>query len=72
MGLNQSLVAENSDRGQWRAILRMQEANELRQIMKVRLVTTEQRMVEGDSNAAVAVLDIEHHGVSARLRANDG
>ena len=48
-------------------VLRMQEVNELGQIVEVRCVSSQQRMIEGNGHAAVAVLDIEHHGVAAHF-----
>src|SRR6266478_8320846 len=35
--------------------------------MKIRVMTAQQRMIERNSHAAVAVLDIEHHGVPANF-----
>ena len=67
MGLDQSLVAEDRDPGDGVHVLRMQEVNELGQIVEGAAVASEQRMIEGDGHAAVAVLDIEDDGVSAHF-----
>ena len=67
MGFHQPLVAEDGDAGDGVHVLGMQEVDELRQIMECAVVAAQQRMVEGDGDAAVAVLDIEDHGVAAHF-----
>ena len=68
MGFHQALVAEDGDAGDGVHVLRMQEVDELRQVMECSaVVAPEQRMLEGDGDAAIAVLDIEDHGVAAHF-----
>src|ERR1700682_1901437 len=45
----------------------MHEMNELGQIVKRAVVTSQQRVIEGDGHASIAILDIEDDGVSAHL-----
>src|SRR5882757_3930597 len=65
MRFYQPLIAEDSHTGNGVHVLGMQEMNELRQIVESAAMASQQRMVERDSHAAVAVLDIENHGVAA-------
>ena len=64
---DQSLVAEDGDSGDGMHALRMQEANVFRQIMEIGMMAAQQRMIKRNVDDAVAVLDIEDHGVSAHF-----
>src|SRR5215467_2443175 len=62
------VVTEERLPGNRMHIQRMDEAHELRQIAdRVILVLTLQWVDEGNINAAVAVLDVEHHRISTRV-----
>lgn len=60
-----ALVAEDGDAGDGVHVLGMQEVNELGQVVNVDLVLAEQRMLEGNVDAAVGVFDVEDYGVAA-------
>src|ERR1022692_943091 len=60
-----ALVAEDGDAGDGVHVLRVQEVYKLRQVVNVDLMLAQQRMLEGNIDAAVAVLNIEDHGVAA-------
>ena len=62
---HQALVAEDGDAGDGVHVLLVEEADELRYVVDVDLVLSEQRVLEGDGDAAVGVLDIEDYGVAA-------
>ncbi len=57
----QVLVAEDRDPGDRMHVLGVQKADELRQIGNIVALSGSQRMIEGDIDDAVAILDIEHH-----------
>src|SRR6266851_6069207 len=65
MLLDQALVAEDGDAGDGVHVLRVQEVDELRDIVNVDLVLAQQRVLEGDGYAAVTVFDIEDNRVAA-------
>src|SRR5580698_1199218 len=60
-----AFVAEDGDAGDGVHVLRVQEVNELGQIVNVNLVLAEQRVLEGNGHAAVGILYVENHGVAA-------
>ena len=62
---DQALVAEDGDAGDGVHVLLVQEVDELRHVVDVDLVLAEQRVLEGNVDAAVGVLDIEDDGVAA-------
>ena len=62
---HQALVAEDGDAGDGVHVLLVQEADELGYVVDVDLVLAEQRVLEGNGDAAVGVLDIEDDGVAA-------
>ena len=62
---DQALVAEDGDAGDGVHVLLVQEMHELRHVVDVNLVLAEQRMLEGNVDAAVGVLDIEDDGIAA-------
>src|SRR5215469_17020038 len=64
MGLHQSLIAEDRDTGDRMHALRMQKVCKFRHIADVDMLPAGQRMVEGNVDAAVAVLDIENYGIA--------
>ena len=64
---NQALVAEDGDAGNGVHVLLVQEADQLRDIMDVNLVFSEERVLEGNRHAAVGVLNVEDHGVAANF-----
>src|ERR1700722_1103927 len=45
----------------------MQEADELGNVVNINFVLAEQRMLEGNVNAAVGILDVKDYGVTADL-----
>ena len=61
---DQALVAENGDAGDGVHVLGMQEVYKFRYIVKVNVVLAEQRVFEGNVDAAVGVLDVEDDGVA--------
>ena len=61
----QALVAEDGDAGDGVHVLGVQEVDELRQVVDVDLVLAEQRMLEGNVDAAVGIFDVEDDGVAA-------
>ena len=67
MGLHQALVAEHGNARDGVHVLRMQEVDEFRQIMEGAAVGAQQRMIEGNGNASITVLDIEDYGVAAHF-----
>src|ERR1700683_5300231 len=60
-----ALVAEDGDAGYGVHVFGMQEVDELGQVVNVDLVFAEQRMLEGNGYAAVAVFDVEDYGVAS-------
>src|SRR5580658_1195750 len=60
-----ALVAEDGYAGDGVHVLGMQEVDELRQVVNVDLMLAEQRMLEGNVDAAVGVFDVEDDGVAA-------
>ena len=46
-------------------VLRVQEVHELRQVVNINLMLAEQRVLEGNVDAAVGIFNIEDHGVAA-------
>ncbi len=62
---HQALVAEDGDAGDGVHVLLVQEAHKFRDVVDVDFVLAEQRVLEGDGDAAVGVFDIEDHGVAA-------
>ena len=65
MGDDQALVAEDGDSRDGVHVLLVQEADELGHVVDVDLVLAEQRVLEGNGDAAVGVLDIENDGVAS-------
>src|SRR6267143_236788 len=64
MLVDQALVAEDGDAGNGVHVLLMDEVDELRDVVNVDLMLAEQRMLEGDGDAAVGVLDVEDDRVA--------
>ena len=62
---DQALVAEHGDAGDGVHVLLVQEVHELGHVVDVDLVLAEQRVLEGNVDAAVGVLDVEDDGVAA-------
>ena len=62
---HQALVAEDGDAGDGVHVLLMEEVDELRHVMDVDVVLAEQRVLEGDGDAAVGIFDVEDDGVAA-------
>src|SRR5580693_8327722 len=62
-----ALVAEDGDAGDGVHVFGVQEVHELGQVVNVDLMLAEQRMFEGDGNAAVGIFDVEDDGVAADL-----
>ena len=62
---DQALVAEDGDSGDGVHVLLVQEADELGDVVNVDLVLAEQRVLEGDVDAAVGIFDVEDDGVAA-------
>ena len=67
MGDDQALVAEDGDAGDGVHVFGVQKVHELGQVVNVDLMLAEQRMFEGDGNAAVGIFDVEDDGVAADL-----
>src|ERR1700737_3106151 len=67
MLLHQALVAEDCDAGDGMHVLRMQEVDQLRDIVDVDLMLAQQQVLEWNVYAAVAVLNVEHYRVAAYL-----
>src|SRR5580658_103551 len=67
MGGDQMLVAEHGDASDGVHVLGMQEVNELGQVGNIVALSGGQRMVKGDVDDAVAILDIEHDRVAANF-----
>src|ERR1700674_2563495 len=65
MGGDQMLIAEDGDASNGMHVFGMQEANELGQVGNIVALSGSQRMVEGDVDDAVAILDVEDDGVAA-------
>ena len=65
MLLDQALVSEDGDSGDGVHVLLVQEADQLGNVVNVDLVLAQQRVLEGDRDAAVGVFDVEDHGVAA-------
>src|ERR1700693_1460748 len=61
----QALVAEDGDAGDGVHVFGVQKVNELGQVVDIDLVLAEQRMLEGNGHAAVAVFDVEDYGVAS-------
>ena len=64
---DQPLVPEHRNPGDRVHILRVQEAQEFRQVTNVKVVAAEQRVLERYVHGAVAVLNVKHHRISADL-----
>ena len=62
---HQALVAEHGDAGDGVHVLLVQEVDELRYVVNVDLVLAEQRVLEGDGDAAVGIFDVEDDRVAA-------
>src|SRR5580704_12336267 len=62
-----ALVAENGDAGDGVHVFGVQEVDELRQVVNVNLVLAEERMLEGNVDAAVGIFDVEDYGVAANF-----
>src|SRR5580692_4961495 len=62
-----ALVAEYGDAGDGVHVLGMQEVDELWKVADIDLVLAEERVLEGNVDAAVGVFDIEDDGVAADL-----
>src|SRR5580698_6342772 len=62
---DQALVAEDGDAGDGVHVLLVDEVDELRDIMNVDLVLAEQRVLEGNVDAAVGIFDVEDDRVAA-------
>src|SRR5580692_4670771 len=60
-----ALVAEDGYAGDGVHVLGMQEMDELRQVVNVDLMLAEQRVLEGNGDAAVGIFDVEDYGVAA-------
>src|ERR1700679_4045913 len=67
MSCDQVLVAEDGDAGYRVHVFGMQEVDKLGQVGNIVALTGCQRMIEGDVDDAVAILDIEDDGVAADL-----
>src|SRR5438105_1797752 len=65
MLLDQALVTEDGDAGDGVHILLVEEAYKFRDVVDVDLVLAEQRVLEGNGDAAVGVFDVEDYGVAA-------
>ncbi len=61
MGGYQVFVAEDGDPSNRMHVLRVQKADELRQIGNIVALSGSQRMIEGNIDDAVAILDIEDY-----------
>src|SRR5260370_1956139 len=59
MLLDQALVAEDGDAGNGVHGLLVHEADELRDVVNVDLMLAQERMLEGDGDAAIGVFDVE-------------
>ncbi len=64
MSGDQVLIAEDGDAGDGVHVLGMEKANELRQVGNVVALTSSKRVIEGDVDDAVAILDIEDNRVA--------
>src|SRR5580698_9253564 len=62
-----ALVAEDGYAGDGVHVLGMQEMDELRQVVNVDLMLAEQRVLEGNGDAAVGIFDVEDYGVAANF-----
>jgi hypothetical protein len=67
MGFHQSLITEDRNASDGMHSLRMQEMSELGHIVNVNVLPSGKRVIERDIHAAVAVFDVEHHGISAHF-----
>ncbi len=67
MARNQMLIAEDGDASDRVHVFGMQEMNELRQVGNVMTLSAGERVVEGDVDDAVAILDVEDDRVAADL-----
>src|SRR6266446_5049068 len=65
MLLDQALVAEDGDAGDGVHVLLVQEAYKFRDVVDVDLMLAEQRVLEGNGDAAVGVFNVEDYGVAA-------
>src|SRR5216684_1267697 len=65
MLLDQALVAEDGDAGDSVHVLLVQEAYKLRHVVDVDLMLAQQRVLEGNSDAAVGIFNVEDYGVAA-------
>src|SRR3984893_16497253 len=65
MLLDQALVAEDGDAGNGVHVLLVHEADELRDVVNVDLMLAQERMLEGDGNAAVGVFDVEDDRIAS-------
>src|ERR1700680_830429 len=65
MLLDQALVAEDGDAGNGVHVLLVHEVDELRDVVNVDLMLAQQRMLEGDGDAAVGVFDVEDDRVAS-------
>jgi hypothetical protein len=65
MFYHQALVAKDSDPGNGVHVLLVQKMDQFGDVVDVNLVAAEQRVLEGNVDAAVGVLDIEDDGVAA-------
>jgi hypothetical protein len=67
MSGDEVLIAKEGDAGDGVHVFGMQEVNKLRQIGNIVALSGGEGMVKGDVDDAVAILDIEDHGVAANF-----
>src|SRR5260370_33546953 len=65
MLLDQALVAEDGDAGNGVHVLLVHEADELRDVVNVDLMLAQERMLEGDGDAALGVFDVEDDRITS-------
>src|SRR5260370_17511455 len=67
MVVEQGVVGEDGDAGNGVHVLVVHEADELRDVVNVDLMLAQERMLEGDGNAAVGVFDVEHDRIASHF-----
>ena len=68
MGDHQSLVAEDGDARDGVHVLLVQEVDELGDVVNVDVVLADERVLEGDGDAAVGVFDVEDYALPPTSR----